>query len=43
MTTIGATDENVRVHAPDESYSLDNAALAARMFGRFLDEFAALD
>src|SRR5579862_281939 len=43
MSTIGATDPDIRVHAPDESYSLDNAATAARMFGRFLDEFAALD
>ncbi len=43
MTTIGATDPDIRVHAPDESYSLANAAVAARMFGRFLDEFAGLD
>ena len=43
MTTIGATDPDIRVHAPDESYSLENAAMAARMFGRFLDEFAGLD
>jgi acetylornithine deacetylase/succinyl-diaminopimelate desuccinylase-like protein len=42
MTTLGATDPDIRVHAPDESYSLENAALAARMFGRFLDEFAGL-
>jgi acetylornithine deacetylase/succinyl-diaminopimelate desuccinylase-like protein len=42
-TTIGATDPDIRVHAPDESYSLESASIAARMFGRFLDEFAALD
>ena len=43
MTTIGATDPDIRVHAPDESYSLENGLMAARMFGRFMDELAALD
>jgi len=43
MATLGATDPDIRVHAPDESYSLESASLAARMFGRFLDEVAALD
>jgi acetylornithine deacetylase/succinyl-diaminopimelate desuccinylase-like protein len=42
-TTIGASDQDVRAHAPDESYSLESAAMAAKMFGRFIDEFAALD
>ena len=41
-TTIGATDPDIRVHAPDESYSLESASMAARMFGRFIEAFAAL-
>jgi acetylornithine deacetylase/succinyl-diaminopimelate desuccinylase-like protein len=42
MATLGAADDLVRVHAPDESYRLSDAAAAARMIGRFLDEFAAI-
>jgi acetylornithine deacetylase/succinyl-diaminopimelate desuccinylase-like protein len=42
MATLGASDEDVRAHAPDESYRLSDAAAAARMMGRFLDEFAAI-
>jgi acetylornithine deacetylase/succinyl-diaminopimelate desuccinylase-like protein len=41
-TTIGATDPDIRVHAPDESYKVESASFAARMFGRFIDAFAAL-
>ena len=41
-TTIGATDPDIRVHAPDESYSLESASMATRMFGRFVEAFAAL-
>jgi acetylornithine deacetylase/succinyl-diaminopimelate desuccinylase-like protein len=42
MATLGAADDLVRAHAPDESYRLSDAAAAARMIGRFLDEFAAI-
>jgi acetylornithine deacetylase/succinyl-diaminopimelate desuccinylase-like protein len=41
-TSIGAADQDARVHAPNESYGLESAAIATRMFGRFLDEFARL-
>jgi acetylornithine deacetylase/succinyl-diaminopimelate desuccinylase-like protein len=41
-TTIGATDPDIRVHAPDESYALESASIAARMFGRFIDELAGV-
>ena len=41
--SLGATDEDVRAHAPDESYRLADAAAAARMVGRFLDEFATIE
>jgi acetylornithine deacetylase/succinyl-diaminopimelate desuccinylase-like protein len=40
--SLGATDDDVRAHAPNESYRLSDAAAAARMVGRFLDEFAAI-
>jgi acetylornithine deacetylase/succinyl-diaminopimelate desuccinylase-like protein len=42
ITTLGGSDDECRAHAPDESFRLDYAAAAARMTGRFLDEFAAL-
>jgi len=41
-TSLGASDEEARMHAPDESWSLAGAALAARMTGRFFDAFAAI-
>jgi acetylornithine deacetylase/succinyl-diaminopimelate desuccinylase-like protein len=41
-SSLGAADEHVRAHAPDESYRLEDATKAARMLGRFLDEFAAI-
>ena len=40
--SLGASDDDARAHAPDESWSLAGAALAARMIARFLDEFAAI-
>jgi acetylornithine deacetylase/succinyl-diaminopimelate desuccinylase-like protein len=40
--TLGAGRTDSRAHAPDENYRLDDAATAARITGRFLDEFAAL-
>jgi succinyl-diaminopimelate desuccinylase len=40
--SLGASDDDARMHAPDESWSLAGAALAARMTARFLDEFAAI-
>jgi acetylornithine deacetylase/succinyl-diaminopimelate desuccinylase-like protein len=40
--SIGGGDDSARAHAPNESYSLANAALAAKITGRFLDRFAAL-
>ena len=42
-TSLGASDEDARMHAPDESWSLAGAALAAKMTGRFLDEFAGIE
>jgi acetylornithine deacetylase/succinyl-diaminopimelate desuccinylase-like protein len=42
-TSLGASDDDARMHAPDESWSLAGAAHAARMTGRFLDEFAGMD
>lgn len=42
-TSLGASDDDVRAHAPDESYSLAGAAAAVRMTGRFFDEFARID
>jgi acetylornithine deacetylase/succinyl-diaminopimelate desuccinylase-like protein len=41
-TSLGASDDEARAHAPDESYRLDYAALAVRITGRFFDEFAAI-
>jgi acetylornithine deacetylase/succinyl-diaminopimelate desuccinylase-like protein len=43
MVTIGAGDAEVRAHAPNESYSLDLMRRAAKVTGRFLREFAAID
>ena len=41
-TSLGGSDDECRAHAPDESYKIEYAALAAKMTGRFLDEFAAI-
>ncbi|HJW22806.1 MAG TPA: M20/M25/M40 family metallo-hydrolase [Candidatus Limnocylindrales bacterium] len=41
-SSLGSADEHVRAHAPDESYRLADAEAAARILGRFLDEFAAI-
>jgi len=41
-TSLGASDDEARAHAPDESYRLDYAALAVRITGRFFLEFAAI-
>jgi acetylornithine deacetylase/succinyl-diaminopimelate desuccinylase-like protein len=43
MVTLGASDPEVRAHAPNESYSLDLMRRAIRVTGRFLYEFAAID
>lgn len=43
MVTIGAGDPEVRAHAPNESYSLDLMRRAAKVTGRFLGEFAAIE
>ena len=40
--TLGAGRTDCMAHAPDENYRLDDAATAARITARFLDEFAAL-
>ncbi len=42
-TSLGSSDDEARMHAPDESWSLAGAALAAQMTGRFLDEFAEIE
>ncbi len=42
-TSLGSSDDQARMHAPDESWSLAGAALAAQMTGRFFDEFAAIE
>ena len=41
-TSLGGSDDDVRVHAPDESFSLAYAAAATRMTARFFDEFASV-
>jgi acetylornithine deacetylase/succinyl-diaminopimelate desuccinylase-like protein len=41
-TSLGASDDDARMHAPDESWSLAGAALAAQITARFLDEFAGI-
>jgi len=43
MVTLGAGDPEVRAHAPNESYSLDLMRRAAKVTGRFLHEFAAIE
>ncbi len=43
MVTLGAGDAEVRAHAPNESYSLDLMRRAAKVTGRFLREFAAIE
>jgi acetylornithine deacetylase/succinyl-diaminopimelate desuccinylase-like protein len=43
MVSLGAGDAEVRAHAPNESYSLDLMRKAAKVTGRFLGEFAAID
>jgi acetylornithine deacetylase/succinyl-diaminopimelate desuccinylase-like protein len=40
--TLGAGRTDCMAHAPDENYRIDDAATAARITARFLDEFAAL-
>jgi acetylornithine deacetylase/succinyl-diaminopimelate desuccinylase-like protein len=42
MTTLGASGEDCRAHAPDENYPLAMAADAAEITARFLDAFADL-
>jgi acetylornithine deacetylase/succinyl-diaminopimelate desuccinylase-like protein len=42
MVTLGAGDAENRNHAPNESYSLDLMRRAAKVTGRFLQEFAAI-
>jgi acetylornithine deacetylase/succinyl-diaminopimelate desuccinylase-like protein len=43
MVSLGGGDPEVRAHAPNESYSLDLMRRAAKVTGRFLHEFAAID
>ncbi len=43
MVTLGAGDAEVRAHAPNGSYSLDLMRRAAKVTGRFLHEFAAIE
>jgi acetylornithine deacetylase/succinyl-diaminopimelate desuccinylase-like protein len=43
MVTLGASDAEVRAHAPNESYSLDLMRRAAKVTGRFVREFAAIE
>jgi acetylornithine deacetylase/succinyl-diaminopimelate desuccinylase-like protein len=43
MVSLGAGDAEVRAHAPNESYSLDLMRRAAKVTGRFLREFAAIE
>ncbi len=40
--TLGAGRVDCKAHAPDENYRLDDAATAARITARFLEEFARL-
>jgi acetylornithine deacetylase/succinyl-diaminopimelate desuccinylase-like protein len=41
--SLGAGRNDCMAHAPNENYRLGDAATAARITARFLDEFAALD
>jgi acetylornithine deacetylase/succinyl-diaminopimelate desuccinylase-like protein len=43
ITSIGGSDAEVRAHAPDESCDLDLMVKGARVMGRFLVGFAALE
>jgi len=43
MVSLGASDPEVRIHAPNESYSLDLMRRAAKVTGRFVREFAAIE
>lgn len=43
MVTLGAGDAENRNHAPNESYSLELMRKAAKVTGRFLHEFAAIE
>jgi acetylornithine deacetylase/succinyl-diaminopimelate desuccinylase-like protein len=43
MVSLGAGDPEIRAHAPNESYSLDLMRRAAKVTGRFLREFAAIE
>jgi acetylornithine deacetylase/succinyl-diaminopimelate desuccinylase-like protein len=43
MVSLGAGDAENRNHAPNESYSLDLMRRAAKVTGRFLHEFAAIE
>ena len=43
MVSLGAGDAENRNHAPNESYSLDLMRRAAKVTGRFLGEFAAIE
>jgi acetylornithine deacetylase/succinyl-diaminopimelate desuccinylase-like protein len=40
--TLGAGRKDCMAHAPNENYRLSDAAIAAKITARFLDEFAAL-
>jgi acetylornithine deacetylase/succinyl-diaminopimelate desuccinylase-like protein len=40
--SLGAARTGAHAHAPDENYHLDDAATAAKITARFLDEFARL-
>jgi len=43
MVALGAGDAEVRAHAPNESYSLDLMRRAAKVTGRFVREFSAIE
>ena len=43
MVSLGASDPEVRIPAPNESYSLDLMRRAAKVTGRFVREFAAIE
>jgi acetylornithine deacetylase/succinyl-diaminopimelate desuccinylase-like protein len=42
ITSLGGADDECRAHAPDESFCLDYAWMAARMTARFFEAFAAI-
>jgi acetylornithine deacetylase/succinyl-diaminopimelate desuccinylase-like protein len=41
--TLGAARIDCKAHAPDENYRLEDAATAARITARFIEEFARLE